>query len=65
MVKIEKISEKNKPQVIASLKSDIIRHVFAVYDLQNDPGHTMMYVVFEKSELEGYILILRLQMFQA
>ena len=57
MVKIEKISEKNKPPVIASLKSDIIRHVFAVYDLQNDPGHTMMYAVFEKGEFEGYILI--------
>jgi RimJ/RimL family protein N-acetyltransferase len=57
MVKIEKINEKNKPFIIQSLKSDIIKHVFAVYDVQNDPQHTATYAAFENGELEGYILI--------
>jgi ribosomal protein S18 acetylase RimI-like enzyme len=57
MVRIEEINERNKPSIIASLKSDLIRHVFAVYDLQNDPQHTTAYAVFEEGELEGYILI--------
>jgi len=57
MVRIEEIDEKNKPSIIASLKSDIIRHVFAVYDIQNDPQHTTAYAAFENGELEGYILI--------
>jgi RimJ/RimL family protein N-acetyltransferase len=57
MVRIEEINEKNKQAVIAFLKSDIIKHVFAVYDIQNDPQHTTTYAAFENGELEGYILI--------
>jgi RimJ/RimL family protein N-acetyltransferase len=57
LVRFEEINEKNKLLIIASLKSDIIKHVFAVYDLQNDPIHTATYAAFEKGELEGYILI--------
>lgn len=57
MVRIEEINEKNKPSIIAILKSDVIRHVFAVYDMQNDPQHTTMYAASENGELEGYILI--------
>jgi RimJ/RimL family protein N-acetyltransferase len=57
MVRIEEIDEKNKTPIIASLKSDIIRHVFAVYDIQNDIQHTTTYAAFENGELEGYILI--------
>jgi GNAT superfamily N-acetyltransferase len=56
MVRIEAINENNKSPIIASLKSDIIRHVFAVYDLQNDPKHTIAYAAFEDKELRGYIL---------
>ena len=57
MVRIEEINERNKPSIIASLKSDLIRHVFAVYDLQNDPQHTTAYAAIEEDKLEGYILI--------
>jgi len=57
MVKIEEINERNKSLIISSLRSDIIRHVFAVYDIQNDPQHTTTYVAFENGNLEGYILI--------
>lgn len=57
MAKIEEINEKNKPLIIESLKSDIIKHVFAVYDIQNDPQHTTTYAAFENGSLRGYILI--------
>ena len=57
MVRIEKVNEKNKAPIIAVLRSNIIKHVFAVYDIQNDPQHTTTYAAFEKSKLEGYILI--------
>ena len=57
MVKIEEINEGNKLLILSSLRSDIIRHVFAVYDIQNDPQHTTTYAAFENGELEGYILI--------
>jgi hypothetical protein len=54
---IEEIKENNKQQVIKLLRKDVIRHVFALYDLQHDPKHTKMYAAFEKENLEGYILI--------
>jgi RimJ/RimL family protein N-acetyltransferase len=57
MVNIEEINEKNKSLVLASLRSDIIRHVFAVYDIQNDPQHTTTYAAFVNGGLKGYILI--------
>ena len=57
MAKIEEINEKNQPLIIASLKSDIIKHVFAYYDIQNDPQHTTTYAAFENGNLQGYILI--------
>jgi RimJ/RimL family protein N-acetyltransferase len=56
MVRIEEINEKNKSPIIASLKSDVIKHVFAVYDLQKDPQHTIAYAALEDNELKGYIL---------
>ncbi len=57
MAKIEEINEKNQLLIIASLKSDIIKHVFAIYDIQNDPQHTITYAAFENDNLRGYILI--------
>ena len=57
MVRIEKVNERNKPLVIAPLKSNIIKHVFAIYDIQHDPQHTTAYAAFEEDKLEGYILI--------
>ena len=53
---IEQVDEHNKKHVISSLRSDIIRHVFAFYDIQHDPEHTVMHAAFEDGKLEGYIL---------
>jgi RimJ/RimL family protein N-acetyltransferase len=57
MFEIEKLNEANKQRIIDFLKSDVIRHVFAFYDIQYDPQHTTMYAAFENSNLKGYILI--------
>jgi len=57
MSKVEKVDENNKQGVINSLKLDVIRHVFAFYDLQHEAEHTTMYVAFENRNLKGYILI--------
>jgi GNAT superfamily N-acetyltransferase len=57
MAVIKQIHEGNKPSIIASLKPDTVRHVFAVNDLQNDPQHTTAYAALEGGNLLGYILI--------
>jgi RimJ/RimL family protein N-acetyltransferase len=57
MINIEEINETNKSPFIESLKADFIRHVFAFYDLQKDPQHTMAYAALENGKLEGYILL--------
>ena len=57
MFRIEKIKENNKQRVIDSLKSDVIRHVFAFYDIQHEPDYTTMYAAFENGSLKGYVLI--------
>jgi hypothetical protein len=40
MFRVEKVDEDNKQQIINFLKLDVVKHVFAVYDLQHDPNHT-------------------------
>lgn len=55
--KIEKVDKNNMQKVLDCLKSDIIRHVFAYYDIQHEPEHTTMYAAFENNSLKGYILI--------
>ena len=57
MPKIEKVNEDNKRRVIDSLRSDVIKHVFAFYDIQHEPEQTTTYVAFEDEKIEGYILI--------
>lgn len=57
MLRIEKINKNNKQHVIDSLKLDVIRHVFAFYDIQHEPEHTTMYAAFEDEQMKGYILI--------
>jgi hypothetical protein len=54
---VEKVDESNKQRIMDFLKLDVIRHVFAIYDLQHDPNHTIMHVAFENENLKGYILI--------
>jgi len=56
MVTIEKVDETNKQRVIDSVKQDVIKHVFAFYDIQHDPEHTSVYAAFENGKLTGYIL---------
>lgn len=55
--KVEKVTETNKQRVIDHLRPDVIRHVFAFYDIQYEPEHTTMHVTFENGNLKGYILV--------
>jgi RimJ/RimL family protein N-acetyltransferase len=57
MVRIEKVEENRKQALIDLLKTDILRHVFAVYDMQYEPQYTTVYAAFEGAELKGYVLI--------
>jgi len=57
MLRIEKVKENNKQRVIDSLQLDVIRHVFAFYDIQHEPDYTTMYAAFENGSLKGYVLI--------
>ena len=57
MIVVEKVVENNKQRVIDSLRSDVIKHVFAFYDIQYEPEHTTTYATFENRNLKGYILI--------
>jgi RimJ/RimL family protein N-acetyltransferase len=56
MVKVEKIALENRQRIIEYLKLDLIRHVFAFYDLQHEFEHTVMHVAFENNEIAGYVL---------
>lgn len=57
MFRIEKVKENNKQRVVDSLELDVIRHVFAFYDIQHEPEHTTMYAAIENGSLKGYVLI--------
>ena len=56
MRELKKINKKNRSHVIRSISSDVIRHVFAFYDIQYDLEHTTMYAAFNDDKLEGYVL---------
>lgn len=53
MLKVEKVDENNKQQIMDSLKWNVIKHVFALYDLQYDPSNTAMYAAFKNNKLKG------------
>jgi ribosomal protein S18 acetylase RimI-like enzyme len=57
MLVIKKVDENNKQSIIESIKSDVIKHVFAFYDIQHEPEKTITYAAFENEKLKGYILI--------
>ena len=57
MYLVEKVDESNRRRVIDILKSDVIRHVFAFYDIQHEPEHTTVHAAFENGNLKGYILV--------
>lgn len=54
---VEKVDEANKQRIIDLFRSDVIRHVFAFYDIKYEPEHTTMYAAFENGSLRGYIVI--------
>jgi GNAT superfamily N-acetyltransferase len=56
MIKVEQVGHTNRVQTIDSLKSNVIRNVFAYYDLQYDPKHTIMHAAFQNGRLYGYVL---------
>jgi len=56
MFRVEKINESNKRRIIEYIESDVIKHVFAFYDIQYDPQHTTAYAVFKDAHVTGYIL---------
>jgi len=57
MLSVKKVDQNNKKTIIDSLKVDVIRHVFAFYDIQHEPEHTTMYAAFKNGNLKGYTLI--------
>jgi ribosomal protein S18 acetylase RimI-like enzyme len=57
MVTVEKLDESNKELFIKQVRTDVIRHVFAFYDVQHDPQHTTIHACFRNSSLLGYILL--------
>jgi RimJ/RimL family protein N-acetyltransferase len=57
MCRIREVDESNKQWIIDHLKRDVVRHVFAFYDLQQDPEHTAMYAAVDNDRLTGYILV--------
>jgi len=57
MTVVEKIDECNKERFIKHIGPDVIKHVFALYDVQHDPEHTTIHAVFEKNDLRGYVLL--------
>jgi RimJ/RimL family protein N-acetyltransferase len=59
MVDIKEINDNNTSLILETLKSDVVRHVFAVYDIQNDPQHTTTHAAFVDGSVKGYILIYR------
>lgn len=57
MFSVEKVDGGNVQRVVDSLKLDVVRHVFAFYDILYEPEHTTMYAAFENDSLRGYIVI--------
>ena len=56
MIEVKQIGNTNRTQTIDSLKSDVVRHVFAYYDILYDPKHTTMHAAFQNDRLSGYVL---------
>lgn len=55
-LRIVKVDERNRKSIVDSLRSDVIRHVFAFYDIQYDLEHTTMHAAFDNQALKGYVL---------
>jgi RimJ/RimL family protein N-acetyltransferase len=56
MLKVEKVDDSNKRRIVEYAKADVIKHVFAFYDVQYDPEHTTIHAAFRNDHVIGYIL---------
>jgi RimJ/RimL family protein N-acetyltransferase len=54
---VEKIGKSNEKRFIKHIRTDVIKHAFALYDVQHDRERTTIHAVFEKNRLRGYILL--------
>jgi ribosomal protein S18 acetylase RimI-like enzyme len=54
---VQVVGDSNRQIIIDYLRSDVIRHVFAFYDIQYAPEQTATYAAFENGKPKGYILI--------
>jgi RimJ/RimL family protein N-acetyltransferase len=57
MITVKKVTKAQVERIVEYLKSDIIRHVFAFYDIQHEFDRTTMHVALENKEVVGYILV--------
>jgi GNAT superfamily N-acetyltransferase len=57
MTKIEEITRENSERFVSSIRSDVVRHVFAFYDVQFDLEHTRIHAGFDDDHLIGYVLL--------
>jgi RimJ/RimL family protein N-acetyltransferase len=57
MIEIETINRENTERFIACIRPEVIRHIFAFYDIQFDPKHTTINAAFENDHLLGYVLL--------
>lgn len=57
MTTVEKITQENRERVIEYLRTDVVKNVFAFYDIQHEFDHTTMYIASKNKEIVGYILI--------
>ena len=53
----EALSGVNRSQVLKHLNSNAVTHVFALYDLQFDPEHSIVHIVFDNNHINGYVLV--------
>jgi GNAT superfamily N-acetyltransferase len=56
MIEVKEIEQANRARLVEAIRSDIIRHVFAFYDVQYDLEHTTIHAAFKDDKLEGYVL---------
>ena len=57
MLKIEIVDKRNREHFIDRISSDVLKHIFAFYDIQFDPDHTTVHAAFENDDLIGYLLL--------
>lgn len=57
MLTMRKIDEHNRQSFVEAISHDVVRHVFAYYDLEHEAEHTTVHAAYEGNTLKGYMLI--------